>query len=186
MSTSRTAILSCVKLMTRRYDHIDLRVHNLAEARPFYETLLPALGFTRHVTIEGWLQFEAVQPFGPADFLESPKRRCTKRMAVALHSGLRARQKSIGWLTSSTAPTLVTSKDRAMTKVPATMPCSLRIRAGTDWKFVIATGEQPEAAVNRARVWPRGCVLHFHRNDRRYYFIHQSYCDSTFLGTLSV
>jgi catechol 2,3-dioxygenase-like lactoylglutathione lyase family enzyme len=45
--------------MRRRYDHIDLRVRSLAEARPFYETLLPALGFTRDVGIDGWLQFEA-------------------------------------------------------------------------------------------------------------------------------
>ncbi|HEV8328561.1 MAG TPA: VOC family protein [Nitrospiraceae bacterium] len=45
--------------MRRQYDHIDLRVHSLAEARPFYETLLPALGFTHDVGIEGWLQFEA-------------------------------------------------------------------------------------------------------------------------------
>lgn len=45
--------------MHRRYDHIDLRVPNLAEAAPFYETLLPALGFTRRVAVEGWLQFEA-------------------------------------------------------------------------------------------------------------------------------
>ena len=45
--------------MRRRYDHIDLRVRSLAEARPFYETLLPALGFTRDVRIEHWLQFEA-------------------------------------------------------------------------------------------------------------------------------
>jgi predicted enzyme related to lactoylglutathione lyase len=52
----------------RRYDHIDLRVHNLAEARPFYEALLPALGFTRRAEIEGWLQFEAVEPGGPAEF----------------------------------------------------------------------------------------------------------------------
>lgn len=44
--------------MRRRYDHIDLRVRSLTEARPFYETLLPALGFTRDVGIEGWLQFE--------------------------------------------------------------------------------------------------------------------------------
>jgi catechol 2,3-dioxygenase-like lactoylglutathione lyase family enzyme len=45
--------------MRRQYDHIDLRVRSLAEARPFYETLLPALGFTSNVGIEGWLQFEA-------------------------------------------------------------------------------------------------------------------------------
>jgi hypothetical protein len=42
--------------MRRRYDHVDLRVRSLAEARPFYETLLPALRFTRDVQIEHWLQ----------------------------------------------------------------------------------------------------------------------------------
>ena len=54
--------------MARRYDHIDLRVHSLAEARPLYEALLPALGFTRRVEIDGWLQYEAVTSDGPAEF----------------------------------------------------------------------------------------------------------------------
>jgi len=45
--------------MRRIYDHIDLRVPRLAEVTPFYETLLPALGFTRDVRVEGWLMFEA-------------------------------------------------------------------------------------------------------------------------------
>lgn len=45
--------------MPRRYDHIDLRVPRLADAAPFYEALLPALGFTRDARVEGWLQFEA-------------------------------------------------------------------------------------------------------------------------------
>lgn len=47
--------------MRRRYDHIDLRVPRLAQATPFYEALLPALGFTRRVPVEGWLQFEAAE-----------------------------------------------------------------------------------------------------------------------------
>jgi predicted enzyme related to lactoylglutathione lyase len=34
-------------------------VPRLADVVPFYETLLPALGFTRRVQVEGWLQFEA-------------------------------------------------------------------------------------------------------------------------------
>ena len=42
----------------RRFDHVDLRVRDLAECRPFYEALLPALGFTRDTKIEGCLQFE--------------------------------------------------------------------------------------------------------------------------------
>jgi len=45
--------------MPRLFDHIDLRVRNLEKVRAFYETLLPALGFTRDARIEGWLQFEA-------------------------------------------------------------------------------------------------------------------------------
>lgn len=45
--------------MPRRFDHIDLRVPDLKQAERFYGPLLPALGFTRTVDIEGWLQFEA-------------------------------------------------------------------------------------------------------------------------------
>ncbi|MCI0540435.1 MAG: VOC family protein [Verrucomicrobiales bacterium] len=45
--------------MKRRFDHIDLRVPRLTEVAAFYETLLPALGFTRRADVEGWLQFEA-------------------------------------------------------------------------------------------------------------------------------
>ncbi|SKB01553.1 hypothetical protein SAMN02745166_03402 [Prosthecobacter debontii] len=45
--------------MRRLYDHIDLRVTNLAEATLFYETLLPALGFSRRMNVPGWLQYEA-------------------------------------------------------------------------------------------------------------------------------
>lgn len=43
----------------RRFDHIDLRVPLLGEVAAFYETLLPALGFSRRVAVEGWLQFES-------------------------------------------------------------------------------------------------------------------------------
>ena len=62
--------------MRRCYDHIDLRVRNLSEARPFYEMLLPALGFTREAKIEGWLQFEAAGADGATEFFgvtESPQ-----------------------------------------------------------------------------------------------------------------
>ncbi len=45
--------------MRRLYDHIDLRVPRLSDVESFYVTLLPALGFTRRVPIDGWLQFEA-------------------------------------------------------------------------------------------------------------------------------
>ena len=45
--------------MPRRFDHVDLRVPDLKKAESFYSALLPALGFTRKVDVEGWLQFEA-------------------------------------------------------------------------------------------------------------------------------
>ena len=60
--------LTCMA-MPRLYDHIDLRVPSLAEAWTFYESLLPALGFTRKTEIPGWLQYEAEAPDGgPAAF----------------------------------------------------------------------------------------------------------------------
>jgi predicted enzyme related to lactoylglutathione lyase len=54
--------------MRSLYDHIDLRVRSLAEARSFYETLLPALGFTRDVRIDGWLQFETAETDSAPEF----------------------------------------------------------------------------------------------------------------------
>lgn len=45
--------------MRRHLDHVDLRVPRFTHARPFYERLLPALGFTRSDSDERWLQYEA-------------------------------------------------------------------------------------------------------------------------------
>jgi catechol 2,3-dioxygenase-like lactoylglutathione lyase family enzyme len=45
--------------MPYRFDHIDLRVSDLVQAEPFYNRLLPALGFTRDADIGGWIQFNA-------------------------------------------------------------------------------------------------------------------------------
>jgi len=52
----------------RRFDHIDLRVPSLAAARPFYTTLLPALGFTKDVSVDTWFTCEAEVPSGAAEF----------------------------------------------------------------------------------------------------------------------
>jgi catechol 2,3-dioxygenase-like lactoylglutathione lyase family enzyme len=59
----------------RRFDHVDLRVRNLEEARPFYEALLPALGFERPANIAGWVQFESSSANEAGEFFgltESP------------------------------------------------------------------------------------------------------------------
>jgi predicted enzyme related to lactoylglutathione lyase len=50
----------------RCFDHIDLRVRNLAEVRSFYEILLPALGFDKDAKIDGWLQYERIEVRGEA------------------------------------------------------------------------------------------------------------------------
>lgn len=63
-------------MMSRLYDHIDLRVASMADARPFYHVLLPALGFTRKLEIEDWLQFETEGTAGATEFfgvMESPQ-----------------------------------------------------------------------------------------------------------------
>lgn len=60
----------------RRFDHIDLRVPSLAVARPFYAMLLPALGFTKEVSVENWFTFEREAASGVAEFFgitESPR-----------------------------------------------------------------------------------------------------------------
>jgi predicted enzyme related to lactoylglutathione lyase len=46
----------------------------LSDAAPFYEQLLPALGFTQRVNVQGWLQFEAADAEVTAFFgvTESP------------------------------------------------------------------------------------------------------------------
>jgi predicted lactoylglutathione lyase len=41
------------------FDHIDLRVRDLERVRPFYERLLPALGFTKNISSGPWLEFQA-------------------------------------------------------------------------------------------------------------------------------
>lgn len=51
-----------VVTMPRIFDHVDLRVRDLAVTGPFYREFLPLLGFTVSVDIEGWIQFEAPGP----------------------------------------------------------------------------------------------------------------------------
>jgi predicted lactoylglutathione lyase len=63
------------QVLPRILDHIDLRVPSLAEVRPFYAALLPALGFTKDVSDEKWFQFEAEKLSGANEFFgitESP------------------------------------------------------------------------------------------------------------------
>jgi catechol 2,3-dioxygenase-like lactoylglutathione lyase family enzyme len=55
-------------MTARRYDHIDLRVKNLAHAREFYGRILPPLGFkVDRSDADGW-SFYAESADGPADF----------------------------------------------------------------------------------------------------------------------
>ncbi|SLM49784.1 Glyoxalase [Nitrospira japonica] len=54
--------------MGRRYDHVDVRVRSLNKVREFYRTILPALGFTHKVDLDGWLQFEAADHVEAREF----------------------------------------------------------------------------------------------------------------------
>lgn len=58
--------------MAHLYDHIDLRVPDLAAVESFYRTLLPALGFIREQDVEGWLQFESMDGSQFFGITESP------------------------------------------------------------------------------------------------------------------
>jgi catechol 2,3-dioxygenase-like lactoylglutathione lyase family enzyme len=51
----------------RRFDHIDLRVRDLADAQRFYSCLLPALGFTIDSSGGEWCIWQAAGK-GPVEF----------------------------------------------------------------------------------------------------------------------
>ena len=55
-------------MKTRRFDHIDLRVKNLDEAKPFYAQLLPALGFAVENSSHEWCMWQAAPGGGPVEF----------------------------------------------------------------------------------------------------------------------
>ena len=55
----RKAMQFYQKCLDTDIDHIDLRAPRFAEVVAFYEALLPALGFSRRMAIEGWSQFQA-------------------------------------------------------------------------------------------------------------------------------
>lgn len=54
--------------MSRRFDHIDLRVPSLEAVQEFYETILPSLGFTRNDSNATWLEFEHVDGDKVSDY----------------------------------------------------------------------------------------------------------------------
>lgn len=54
-------------MKTRRFDHIDLRVDDLATAKLFYAQLLPALGFAVENGDKEWCGWKAEGP-GPVEF----------------------------------------------------------------------------------------------------------------------
>jgi predicted enzyme related to lactoylglutathione lyase len=55
--------------MRRLFDHIDLRVKNLAEARPFYAAFLPAIGFPHFCETTIGVSYEARRDHSKAEFI---------------------------------------------------------------------------------------------------------------------
>jgi catechol 2,3-dioxygenase-like lactoylglutathione lyase family enzyme len=124
--------------MPRLYDHIDLRVHSLAEARTFYESLLPALGFTRKTEIPGWLQFEAEAPDGgPAAFFGVTESTGHVPNESRIAFWVETRPNSTDSRSSPPAPALGTSKALVGRMKPTTPPF-LKIPAATAWKSATA------------------------------------------------
>ncbi len=128
--------------MERQYDNIDLRVRSLAEARPFYETLLPALGFTRDVRIES-SGYSSKQPGRTVrlSFLVSPSHHGIQPMNAGSPSGQTVRARSTAWLRSSSGPELGMSKVLGITKDRATMRSFSRIPVAIGWKSAIEPKE---------------------------------------------
>lgn len=55
-------------MKTRHFDHIDLRVKNLANAKRFYDKILPELGFTCDRSDADWATFYSVGGDKPSAF----------------------------------------------------------------------------------------------------------------------
>lgn len=55
--------------MKRLFDHLDLRVRDLAVAKPFYEVLLPALGFPSFCPIPHGISYDAVRQHPKPEFI---------------------------------------------------------------------------------------------------------------------
>jgi hypothetical protein len=124
----------------RCYDHIDLRAPRLADVAPFYEALLPALGITRRVPVEGWLQFEAdgettTEFFGVT---ESPGHLPNE---TASRSGPKVRRTWIESRRSWRALARAMSKARWIMN-PVTMRSFLKTRAATDLKSAIGCAHE--------------------------------------------
>ena len=137
--------------MRTRYDHIDLRVRSLAEARPFYEALLPALGFTRDVRIEHWLQFEAAGVDSATEFFGVTESSRHVANECGSPSGQTVPARSTGWLRSSSGRVLGMSKGLGIMKGRATTPSFSRIPVAIGWKSAIEPKEPDERNWFRTR-----------------------------------
>lgn len=112
--------------MSRRFDHIDLRVRSLSRVRPFYEVMLPALGFTRNDSNALWLEFEYDDSDSDSDNVGGG--RVTEYFAVTESPDHRPNDTRIAFWAKSDAPG---------TRRSFTTPCSSRIRTGTASRSVI-------------------------------------------------
>ena len=131
--------------MRRLYDHIDLRVRSLAEAHPFYETLLPALGFTRDVRIEQWLQFEAAGADGATEFfgVTESSRHVANECRIAFWAESPSEVDRLAEIIVRAGARNV--EGPGITKGRATMRSFSRIPATIGWKFAIAPKEPDES-----------------------------------------
>ena len=87
------------------FGHIDLRVADIAAAQPFYDALLPALGFTERYHGETWKVWARPDPLPATAYFgitESPGHVANENRIA--FSGSRAARTSSGWRPSRGMP----------------------------------------------------------------------------------
>src|SRR4051794_20722452 len=79
-------MLGCVR-SGNPFGHVDLRVASMEEALPFYEALLPVLGFTRRYDGGGWSVFAGEGPLPATPYIAIVGAPTTRRTRTGSRSG---------------------------------------------------------------------------------------------------
>jgi hypothetical protein len=131
------------KMKTRCFDHIDLRVKNIAVAGKFYAKFLPQLGFVEERPGKKYHMFYSAGCDKPSVFLDWCRTRIISQIARESHSGRIHGKKWIAlrsWCVRRTAKRLKVRKSVGST-VLATMRFSSRIWMATSLKCVAGKGQ---------------------------------------------
>lgn len=126
-------------MKTRCFDHIDLRVKDIAAAGKFYAKFLPQLGFAKEKPGKKFHIFYSAGGDKPSEFFGLVQDKRHKPMARESHSGRIHAEKWIAsrsWCGRLAAKRWKVPKSARIT-APAITRVSSRIRTVTDWKFAV-------------------------------------------------